>query len=109
MLGLSPAPAYWYWMGVTRQPNPDRLSSAAAAGLPFYTVTGDELPMFAPSNGPHEGPMYAPYAHCKLPCSCAGQNRSNLWPTGGRTDDVRRPPACRVARYVWERQDVRLR
>jgi hypothetical protein len=53
----------YYWIGVTRQPNPSRLSSNDAAGQPFFNVPGEALPMFAPSNGPHEGPQYAPYAH----------------------------------------------
>jgi hypothetical protein len=70
----------YYWIGVTRQPNPSRLSSNDAAGQAFFSVPGEALPMFAPSNGPHEGPQYAPYAHWG-PHMWSSINR--LWTYGG--------------------------
>ena len=53
----------WYWMGVTRQSDSSLLLSKAAAGKRYLTVTGTPLPFYAPSNGPLEGPAFAPYAH----------------------------------------------
>jgi hypothetical protein len=52
-----------YWQGVTRQPNPDKLTSNIAEQARWYQLPGTYLPMFAPSNHPDEAPMYAPYAH----------------------------------------------
>jgi hypothetical protein len=63
ILGVPPAPTYWYWIGASRQFNASLLTSQAAAGKRFYTVTGTQLPFYAPSNGASEAPMYAPYAH----------------------------------------------
>ena len=59
----APGAGLYYWMGVTRQPNPDLMTSNVAAGKPWFTLPGTELSDWAPSNGPEQGPMYAPYAH----------------------------------------------
>jgi hypothetical protein len=59
-LGLS---IPFYWIGVTRQSDSSLLLSQAAAGKRYMTVTGTRLPFYAPSNGPLEGPAFAPYAH----------------------------------------------
>jgi hypothetical protein len=53
----------FYWIGATRQSDSSLLLSKAAAGKRFLTVTGTRLPFYAPSNGPLEGPAFAPYAH----------------------------------------------
>jgi hypothetical protein len=62
-LGVGSGRIYYYWMGVTRQNDSTLLTSKAAAGKRYSTVHGTRLPFYAPSNGPLEGPAFAPYAH----------------------------------------------
>jgi hypothetical protein len=77
----------YYWLGVTRQPNPALLTSKAAAGLPWLSVRGERFSMWAPSNGPREGPQYAPYSHWG-PSQWAWSNRHFTYVEGSNGDCV---------------------
>jgi hypothetical protein len=79
----------FYWIGVTRQPNPDKLTSNIADQARWYTLPGTYLPMFAPSNHPDEAPMYAPYAHWSPYVFYTGR----MW--GGTQGD------CVMANIAW--------
>jgi hypothetical protein len=59
-LGLS---SPFYWIGATRQFSIANMLRKVSAGQRYMTVTGTRLPYVVPSNGPLEGPAFAPYAH----------------------------------------------
>ena len=85
----------FYWIGVTRQPSPNNYATSAPGSSynRWITVTGEVLSPWAPSNGPDQGPLYAPYAHWSP--SQWGANRQFAYGSAGGQGD------CVLSDIYW--------